>query len=74
MGDIYANVGVGNPEGGDLAPVTAVVDTGRGCAWMPASLLTRLKVEVTRCYRCTLEDASEAEYGFGMARFSIDNR
>ena len=46
MGEIYVNVGVGNSDGGDLAPVTAVVDTKWPYSCMPASLLTQMKVQV----------------------------
>ena len=39
------DVGVGNPEGGDLAPVQPVVDTGAAHSMLPESLMTQLRIE-----------------------------
>ena len=74
MGAFTITVGVGHPRGGDLAPVSAMVDTGAAHSMMPKSLLYRLRLEPSERFRYTLADGREVEYGYGMARFGIDGR
>ena len=42
MGTFRVEIGVGNPLGGDLLPVSALVDTGATHSMMPASALEGL--------------------------------
>ena len=74
MGTFTVTIGVGNPGGGDLVPVEAMVDTGAAHSMMPESLLSRLRLEPSERFYYTLADGSEVEYGYGMARFGIDDR
>ena len=74
MGAFTVTIGIGNPGGGDLVPVAAMVDTGAAHSMMPESLLSRLRLEPSERFRYTLADGSEVEYGYGMARFGIDDR
>ena len=72
MSMFKVDIGVGNVDGGDLAPVRPVVDTGAAHAMLPESLLTRLGITPRRQLSFILADGSRAIYGFGLARFSID--
>ena len=60
-------------NGGDLAPVTAIVDTGADHTMLPVSLLAGLIPETERTY-WSLADGSEIELGYGIARIAIDER
>ena len=71
MGIFDANVLVGDPAGGDMVRVSAVVDTGAGYSMMPRSLLEQLHVHPLEYRRFLLADGSEMVNGFGMARFAI---
>ena len=66
-------VGVGHPDGGDLYPIDAVVDTGAVHSMLPATLLGRLNVPPLQELGFILADGSRVRYGFGMARFRIDD-
>lgn len=65
-------VGVGNLEGGDLAPVRPVVDTGAAHSMLPESLMTELRIEPRQHLGFTLADGTRVRYGYSFARFSID--
>ncbi len=65
------DLGVGNLEGGDLAPVQPVVDTGAAHSMLPASLMERLRVELQQRLSFILADGSRVKYGYGFARFRI---
>ncbi len=65
------DVSVGNLEGGDLAPVRPVVDTGAAHSMMPASLMARLHINPREELGFILADGSRVRYGFGFARFNI---
>lgn len=65
---------VGNPAGGNLSSVTAVVDTGADHSMLPASLLKRLDVAPLERMRFVRDDGSRDEYGIGIARIAIDGR
>ena len=72
MSMFKVDIGVGNLDGGDLAPVRPVVDTGAAHSMLPESLLTRLGILSRRQLGFILADGSRTTYGFGFARFSID--
>ena len=74
MGTFTVTIGIGHPRGGDLTPVSAMVDTGAVHSMMPKSLLARLSLTPLELIRYTLADGREVEYGYGMARFGIDGR
>ena len=65
-------ISVGHPNGGDLYPINAVVDTGAAHSMLPASLLADLSVPAEEELGFILADGSRVRYGFGMARFGID--
>lgn len=67
-------ISVGHPDGGDLYPVDAVVDSGAAHSMLPASLLDWLNVPALEEPVFILADGSRVQYGFGMARFRIDDR
>ena len=64
-------MGVGHPDGGDLYPVDAVVDTGAAHSMLPSSLLGGLNIPPLEELGFILADGSRVRYGFGMARFRI---
>ena len=72
MSMFKVDIGVGNVDGGDLAPVRPIVDTGAAHSMLPESLLTRLGIAPRRQLSFILADGSRTTYGYGFARFSID--
>ena len=72
MSLFQVDVGVGNLEGGDLAPVRAVVDTGAAHSMLPASLMAQLRIQPDQELGFILADGSRVRYGYGFARFSIE--
>ena len=74
MGAFEVNVGIGGLGGGELIPVTALVDTGAAHSVMPESLLSRLGLALLEYRPFTIADGNEVEYGYGMARFGIEGR
>ena len=72
MGTFSVSVGIGNPEGGDLHWVDALVDTGATHSMVPASLLEQLlNLEPLRLLEFELGDGTIRSYGFGQARLRI---
>ena len=67
-------ISVGHPNGGDLYPLDAVVDTGAAHSMLPASLLSGLNVSPLQELGFILADGSRVRYGFGVARFRIDDQ
>ena len=67
-------MGLGRVGGGELTPVTAMVDTGAAHSVMPDSMLKRLGLTPIEYRPYTIADGSEVEYGYGMARFGIEGR
>ena len=67
-------ISVGHPNGGDLYPLDAVVDTGAAHSMLPASLLADLSVPAEEELGFILADGNRVRYGFGMARFRIGDR
>jgi predicted aspartyl protease len=59
---------------GELAPVTALVDTGAGHSMMPESLLARLGLRPLETFLYAVADGRQMEYGYGMARFGLEGR
>lgn len=72
MGTFSVDLGVGHPQGGDLLPVSALVDTGATHSMMPASLLESLSLSPSRRRRFRMADGNRAEYGIGQARFGLE--
>ena len=71
MGIFSVPVSIGHPEGGDLFPVVAVVDTGALHSMMPQTLMERIRITPLQTGRYRIADGSEVEYGVADARFSI---
>ena len=71
MGVFSIPARIGHPDGGDLFPVTAVVDTGALHSMMPQSLMERLRISPVQTGRYRIADGNEVEYGVGDARFGI---
>ena len=78
MGTFNVTIGVGHLGGGDLAEVSAMVDTGVDTgaihSMIPASELTGLRIQPHESYWWTLADGSGVEYSYGMARFAIGDK
>ena len=74
MGIFSVPVSIGHPDGGDLFPVVAVVDTGALHSVMPQSLLEGLSIAPLQTGRYRIADGNEVEYGVADARFSIGER
>ena len=74
MGLFEVTLGIGAFDGSDLTPVSALVDTGAAHSMMPESLLTRLRIQSLERQQFVLADGTQVEYGYGMARFRIDDR
>ena len=74
VGVFEVTVGLGRLGDGELTPVTAMVDTGAAHSVMPDSLLRQLGVAPIEYRPFTIADGNEVEYGFGMARLSIEGR
>ena len=74
MGVFEVTIGVGHPEGGDLAPVSATVDTGAGHTMLPASFLASLSIQPKEQQYFSIADGSEVLFEYGMARIAIEDR
>lgn len=74
MGTFTVEIGIGHPAGGDLAPVSAMVDTGSVHSMVPESLLVRLGLAAQERLPYSLAYGREVEYGYGIARFAINGR
>lgn len=74
MGTFSVSVGIGNPKGGDLHWVEAMVDTGATHSMVPSSLLEQLlHLKPLKVLEFELGDGSVKSYGFGVARFRIND-
>ena len=71
MGTFEVQIGVGHPHGGDLYPVSAMVDTGATHSMMPQSLMARLRIAPLRTSRYSIADGSTVEYDVADARFGV---
>ncbi len=74
MGTFEVQIGIGHPHGGDLHPVSALVDTGATYSMMPETLLTSLRLTPSEQTGFRMANGSRVEYGIGEARFNIDGR
>ena len=74
MGTFRVEIAVGHPRGGDLHPVSALVDTGATHSMMPESLLTALRLTPLRRRGFRIANGSRAVYGVGEAPFSIQGQ
>ena len=71
MSMFKVDVGVGNLDGGDLARVQPMVDTGAAHSMLPESLMMQLRIEPRERLRFILADGTRVRYGYGFARFRI---
>ena len=72
MGTFYTDVLIGNVSGGDMLPVSALVDTGASDSVFPADLLETLQIQsVGNPVAYYLADGSVLECQRGEARLSI---
>lgn len=70
MGKFWVTVGVGHPYEGDLAEVSALVDTGATHSMMPDSLLTQLHIEPVVQRSIRFADGGRERRGVGVARIA----
>ena len=73
MGIFEVTISVGHPDGGDLVPVSATVDTGAGHTMLPASFLASLRIEPRDYRHFSIADGSEVLFGYGVARIAIED-
>lgn len=73
MSMFRVNIGVGRLGDDHLVPVSPIVDTGAAHSMLPASLLARLRIPPRQQLGFILADGRKVEYGYGLARFSIDS-
>ena len=73
LGVFEVTITIGHPEGGDLAPVSATVDSGAGHTMLPASFLASLRIQPKEQQYFTIADGSEVLFGYRMARKAIDD-
>ena len=71
MGIFSVPASIGHPDGGDLFPVVAVVDTGALHSMMPQTLMERMRITPLQTGRYRIADGSEVEYGVADARFGL---
>lgn len=62
---------VGNPAGGELVEVEAMVGTGAGDSLFPASLLYGLGIEPMGVHKYGTTDGQEFEFPYGFALINI---
>ncbi len=75
MGDFSTEIYIGNISGGDMHPVTALVDTGATESAFPADFLNHLSIPPSeRPMEYVLADGSSLECPRGFARISITVR
>lgn len=72
MGIFDVTIGVSHTDGGDLAQASPMVDTGSIHTMLPAGFLEGLSVRPNRLGIFEIADGTEVEYGYGIARISID--
>ncbi len=66
------DIAVGHPNGGDLSPVALLVDSSAAHSVLPTSFLAKLGISPRQKVEFTYIDGTEVQYGYGLARFSID--
>ena len=70
MGPFSVAIGVGHPDGGFRAEVSAAVDTGAAHTMLPASLLTQMRIQPTLEQKFRFADGSEKTFGVGFCRIT----
>ena len=70
MGLFSVNIGVGHPDGGDRAEVSAAVDTGSLHTMLPEWLLTQMRIQpmLERSFR--FANGGEVPLGVGFCRIT----
>ena len=72
MGTFYADILIGDVNGGDMLPVSALVDTGASDSAFPSDLLEALQIQpIGNPLLYYLADGSTLECQRGEARLSI---
>ena len=75
MGVFRVAIEVGNPQGGDMVGVAAIVDTSSVHTMLPESLLTQLRIEPMLQKRFRFADGNEQIHDVGLCRISwMDER
>ena len=74
MGTFRVEMGIGNPMGGELYPVSALVDTGATHSMAPASLLEWLRITPVGRSRYRIANGEMVEYEVADARISINGQ
>ena len=74
MGTFQVEVGIGNPLGGNLQSVSALVDTGATHSMMPEALLRELQLTPLRRSGFRVAGGGRVEYGVGEARFRVEGQ
>ena len=72
MGTFDVNIRVGPARGGEMAEVSAMVDTGASDTVLPASLLEGLQVRPVSKVGYTLANGQVEEYDVGEARIAYN--
>ncbi len=72
MGTFSTPVRVGNPDGGDMFEMEALVDTGASHSMFPASVLDGLRISRRSQVTGTLADGNDVSYWSGWALIDID--
>ena len=73
MGVFWQTVNVGNPQGGDLVEIDAMVDTGAADSMFPASLLAGIHLQPVRFLEYTVADGRRVEFPYGQALIKIND-
>ena len=74
MGTFSVRFEIANRDGGEFAPVEAMVDTGSTYTYIPHGLLQRLGIEPIERRVFQLADETEVNYDIGEALFRLDDR
>ena len=72
MGVFWQTVKVGNPRGGDLAEIEAMVDTGAADSMFPESLLAGIGLQPTTSHGYLLADGRRVELPYAQALIEIN--
>ncbi len=74
MGVFHVTIGIGNPNGGNMKHVEAMVDTGSIHSVVPASLLESIDIAPLQQQPFILADGSERVFGLGIAQLLVLGR
>ena len=73
MGVFWQTLKVGNPQGGDLAEIQALVDTGAADSMFPTSFLSALRLRPLDSHTYVLADGSRVDLPYGIALININD-